>query len=382
MHAKTFVGKLTVTIGEYKNDVTTLIVANSTDAALDVLDRAAQSYYGDPAKYAHDPEGYYANGGEVHVGAKNLNEIGLAAFLELKQTLIVRKADNVTTPGEAALTDSFQGVARALVNALARKSIEVSQSQLLHALATAVGAKNWHVLKGKLDQGPSTTKPNRDLFEAWAKREGYANFTRMHGNPDIYDDVFLRHAYSGYRADSPAETSLTKMPSPTQEKGASSLTNRPLLSDDELYLMLETAKYPHAMRQIEGIGSIRNNGLHHGWYWLLPFETEMVTDEDNHNYLGYFTSLAHLLTEVAAHLDIEVSLEPSPLDEQRRYVAQEMFESIDLSNLEASNGWESKGNVMKRVYFVDEGKPDTVRRKFHVTFAAGSAEPIEVDSGT
>ncbi|VVE17340.1 MULTISPECIES: hypothetical protein [Pandoraea] len=52
-------------------------------------------------------------------------------------------------------------------------------------------------------------------------------------------------------------------------------------------------------RAIEQSGySIRNGGLMHSWYALLPGETEINQDEDNHNYIGFFSSEEELIEEV------------------------------------------------------------------------------------
>ena len=151
MQAKMFVGKIQVRIGEYENVVTLLVVANSRESAWDVLEVAAQQYYGDETSPEEDG-GYYANGGEVFVSARSLEEIGLSTFLELKSFFMVRRARNVEAPDETAFDASVSELARALTFALNRKESVVSHSQVLNALASAYGHNNWQVLKRKLEQ--------------------------------------------------------------------------------------------------------------------------------------------------------------------------------------------------------------------------------------
>lgn len=157
MQFKTFLAKLNVRIGEYENRVSLLLVANSFSAANELLDNAAALYYGEGDE-AQEEGGYYSNGGEVHVSAYSVQEIGLATFLELKSHLTVRRAPNVPLPGPEHLQDDLSTAAQALLNALRAKHPELTQSHVLHALASSWGEKNWQVLKAKLSassSGPS-----------------------------------------------------------------------------------------------------------------------------------------------------------------------------------------------------------------------------------
>jgi hypothetical protein len=150
MQAKTFVGKILVRIGEYDNDVALLVVANSDKAAWDVLEGTAQNYYGDESTPFED-DGYYANGGEIFTQAKSLAEIGLATFLDLKSYFMVCRQPNVTPPDESALEAPLSELAQSLTAALNRKAKVVSHSQVLNAVASAYGHKNWNVLRTKLE---------------------------------------------------------------------------------------------------------------------------------------------------------------------------------------------------------------------------------------
>lgn len=149
MQVRTFLGKIEVTIGEYTNNVSLLVVANSEESAQRVLSDAAESYY---AGTAIDGEaGFESHGGEVCVTPFSLNEIGLATYLDLKQALRTCFQDNVTVPETLALGEAVRFAASQLTNAFASKGIVAKHSQVLEALAASWGQKGWQVLKAKLD---------------------------------------------------------------------------------------------------------------------------------------------------------------------------------------------------------------------------------------
>lgn len=150
MKANTYLGKLSIRIGTYENTVLYLVVANSQAAADEEFEHVAASYYGSGEEEMED-DGYYANGGEVHVSAQSLRPIGLATFLEMQSLIPTRCAENVTAPTHAMLSESVHTAATALREALsARLGHAVTQSAMLHALASSWGEKNWQVLKAKL----------------------------------------------------------------------------------------------------------------------------------------------------------------------------------------------------------------------------------------
>ena len=155
MTTKTFLGTLEVTTGEYKHSVRYLIVANSDNSAQAVLQRVAATFYGD-GNAPEEDGGFYANGGEVHVGAKTLRPIGLATFLDLHRQLPVRCDTNVVEPSSASLDTKVQAAAKALRSALEAQGVEVGHSAMLNALAASWGEKNWQVLKAKVSAGRAT----------------------------------------------------------------------------------------------------------------------------------------------------------------------------------------------------------------------------------
>lgn len=163
-----FIGTLDIKIGEYSNQARMVIVANSSERAWHVLDRAAASYYGSGDE-EYQEYGYEANDGEICTSAHGIAEIGLAAFTELRSILTVRTDDNI---GEAfeestALTeDGFKALARSTARSLEKRGIEASHSRVLEALSAGFGQKNWQVLHTKLGQleallkqGPLVVKP-------------------------------------------------------------------------------------------------------------------------------------------------------------------------------------------------------------------------------
>lgn len=146
-----FLGTLTVRIGEYENDTRYLLVANTNDRALLVLDQAAANFYGDGNQPREDG-GYYANHGEVHVSPKHMREIGLAEFETLKAFFHVRYDENVKEQGapEEGTSEAFKAFAKSASNLLEQRGTQVSHSVMLDVLAGAVGEKNWQVFHAKL----------------------------------------------------------------------------------------------------------------------------------------------------------------------------------------------------------------------------------------
>lgn len=175
MKTRTFLGKLNVRVGEYENKVTYLVVANSPEAALAVLETQPAMYYGAGDEPIQDG-GYFANDGEAHVIAHSLSEIGLATFLDLQKLLPVRKAPEVALPTADDLSESTQAGAQSLHTALQAKAPGLAHSDVLNALAASWGEKNWQVLKSK-SKGPSSDALKRLLAAAeqvveWADNEG------------------------------------------------------------------------------------------------------------------------------------------------------------------------------------------------------------------
>jgi hypothetical protein len=155
MQVKTFLGKIEVTIGEYSNSVSLLVVANSDTAAWAVLHDAAKSYYGseddeeDSSEVTETPSGYSANGGELMVSPATLNPIGLSTFLDLKKFMMVRRQENVTVPEASSLESDLGLAAKQFANALDSRGVKVGHNQMLEALSAAWGHKTWQVLKAK-----------------------------------------------------------------------------------------------------------------------------------------------------------------------------------------------------------------------------------------
>lgn len=158
MKAKTFLGKLKVTIGEYENMVTLLLVAPSEEQAHVLLDEAARSYYGgeedDHSESSQHQPSYSSNGGEVEVEPAALKEIGLSTFLDLQACFMVRRHATVKMPSLEDL-EALKPAAKALHSALVCKQIECTHLEVLDALASSWGSNSWQVLKER--QGLTVT---------------------------------------------------------------------------------------------------------------------------------------------------------------------------------------------------------------------------------
>ena len=379
MQAKTFVGKITVRTGEYENDVTVLLVANSEKAGWDVLEGTAQNYYGDENTPEEDG-GYYANGGEIFTQAKSLEEIGLSTFLDLKSFFMVRRQANVTPPDETALEAPLAELAQSLTSALNRKNKVVSHSQVLNAIAAAYGHNNWHVLKNKLEGLNTANAPDKDTPAPTF------NHSPARGLGPAHDDWIAQEC---------------------ERVGA------------------------HRVRFIEAQGyRIFENGSGNGWYALLPGVTEFVETEFSHNHVGYYSTLDDLVAEMLESLEYipdEVALalcwihhltepvlssgwfspeangrfatageaaraalaargvrhctpldyETSDFEERRKYIAELVYEyeAFD-SQVEAVNGWEDSGEDMlqRAVFLKSPGNEPSRKVTFRVTFKRNSAE--------
>lgn len=154
MNMRFFAGSFSVIIGEYENSVRYLLVANSADAAWGLLDRVCAEYYGTGDEEADEYGDFSANNGEVLVRPKSVQEIGLAAWLEFKDILPVRYAENLNPAKVESLVmpADFNTFVTSLRRQLEQKGLRVGQNILLHAVAGALGTKNWHVLKQHLKE--------------------------------------------------------------------------------------------------------------------------------------------------------------------------------------------------------------------------------------
>lgn len=147
---KFYVGTLEITIGEHSNKVRYLVVANSDDRGAVVLDRIAAGYYGS-GDQEFEEEGYYSDGGCMLAQAFSLQEVGLAAFLDLEKILPVRKDGNVPDDlsADALTCNGFKAFAASARKGLGLLSFEVPAVSMLEVLAKSFGSKNWQVLRDK-----------------------------------------------------------------------------------------------------------------------------------------------------------------------------------------------------------------------------------------
>lgn len=365
MQVKTYLGKLNVTIGEYENKVSLLVVANSDVSASKVLKEAAQSYYGEGDEPEEDG-GFYANGGEVHVKPALLAEIGLATFLELKPHLVVHRAHNVAIPDASAFDAPLQDLAQHLTGALNRKGKVVSHSQVLNAVASTYGANNWRVLKNKLDALTSAPAP---LVKEDAPLPLLALSEKHRFSAEI---ALIAKHLGAIHFDSEAEGwCLEAKASPdadvaVEEGGPvyfSSLGGlieaclETLIPDGDTAISTCVAhgvQFYSELSKVQGFSEI--------WYW------------DGSANRGGFSSKGNAARQALVQLGLlnKASIR-GDLEALRRQAADVLFEDAELGFVEAVNGWEISGERWERVYFVDEGEDASVRKTFAITFKDNSA---------
>lgn len=177
MQAKTFLGKIKVVTGQYTNDATVLIVANSTAAAAVELDDTAKRFYRDESDDSDDGEScneygqYSANGGDILTEAKSVSEIGLSTFLELERHFMVVVATNVKKPTYEDLNESLKTLAQSVTKALNRDAKVISHSKVLQAMSAAIGNIDWqvHLAKTRI-VSESTEAPTPSMTYAEALR--------------------------------------------------------------------------------------------------------------------------------------------------------------------------------------------------------------------
>lgn len=148
MQVKTFLGKYRVRTGEQEFLQSYLLAANSSDAAWNLLDQVCQQQYGDGSA-EKDGDEYIFDYGSIAVCPMSLTEIGLSTFIEMRQCFPGVAADNVEFPTAAMFDAPLQEQAQQLTNALNRKDKVVGHSQVLNAIASVFGHKNWQVFVAK-----------------------------------------------------------------------------------------------------------------------------------------------------------------------------------------------------------------------------------------
>ncbi|MDO8414829.1 MAG: glyoxalase superfamily protein [Agitococcus sp.] len=157
---KYFLGKLKVRCGEYVTEVSRILVANSQERAELLLDTAASFFYGEGDAPKED-NGYYANGGELHISAGMARPISFETFLEMKTLLPVTRDDNIPQIDDISdnVTSTFKQFAKNLGAKLTTQGVNMSHSSLLEMMAASLGQKNWQVLHETLSQVKESVTP-------------------------------------------------------------------------------------------------------------------------------------------------------------------------------------------------------------------------------
>ncbi len=155
MNVKTYLGTLTLRQAGFDFSARYLVVANSDAQAKETLDTIASFYFCEPEDCEKRGDWWFFAETDSWAHAQDVAPIGQATFLELKDHLPVRCAPGVAAP--QALQDvpePLQQMAKAFGNSLNQRGHKVSHSVLLHALASSLGAQNWHVLKAREATAP------------------------------------------------------------------------------------------------------------------------------------------------------------------------------------------------------------------------------------
>lgn len=379
MQAKTYVGKILVRIGEYDNDVTLLVVANSDKAAWDVLEGTAQNYYGDDSTPFED-DGYYANNGEIFTQAKSLTDIGLATFLDMKPHFMVRRQVNVTAPDESALEAPLSELAQSLTSALNRKEKLVSHSQVLNAVAAAYGHKNWNLLRTKLEalepKSNATSQPvvAAEVLDgpvdaahaAWIQQEFVrVGLDKIRFIEDRGYSIFENGSRQSWYASSPT-MQLEEDAFGNQQY----LSVHATLDDMVVELLGELGYIPDEVAL--ALCWVNNLKVHEHitTVWFSP------DDPKNESYATAGDAARAVLAAKGIKHTTHPSFYTGTLGEKRRYIAQLLYTAYDFNaDVVDSNGWEDeKIDRVQRVVFLHQKGQDSLKVIFRVDFKRGSAE--------
>lgn len=378
MQAKTFIGRLAVRIGESENMVSYLVVASSRDAAFEVLDNAAQSYYGDEDT-PQENGGYFTHDGEVFTSASALEEIGQTTFLELKSILPVRCQASASSPRELHPDQSFSDLAQALTQALNRKAKVVSHSQVLHALASAYGHKNWQVLKSKLDAAfeptlaptVATGTPRSNELERLRVE------MQQERTPAYGDALALCRRLEAELAQALARLEPFEGMTPFRFD-----PKQPTQAIGMAAMGAEVARIgEERLRRIKAEGYQLKAGDGGRWYALLPGESELRTSNSGAalNAIGYFSTLDDLVAE----LEVQINKGFGTLLGLRQAAAQRVIDNYDFPGTVAGmSGWTSLGNQLTRAIFLEDSESDSPSWKFELTFvfAEGSSMRFTIET--
>lgn len=152
LSVKTYCATISVSQAGFTHFVHRLIVAQSEAQAMAVAHDAMTMMYSEPEDAEHPEEGtVVVCGGELELEIIRVREIGLATFNEMSETLSipVYRQDGLNQP-DASDIASLKAVGAAVSKSLTAHGVKVAHSQVLDALASAVGDRNWKQYSAKV----------------------------------------------------------------------------------------------------------------------------------------------------------------------------------------------------------------------------------------
>lgn len=174
MNFRTFVARIDATHGEHTFTLTRLLVAKTEASAHDLATSLLHFLYGEPEDAEEGEHSVLVCNGEIALSAHSIREIGLATFLEMKEVGLVAYAEQgLQIPDESALAD-IKDFSSAIHKALTAKKVEVSNSQVLNAVASALGSRNWSQYK-------TTAVTRKDVEQLLAQCDSVADASSNDG---------------------------------------------------------------------------------------------------------------------------------------------------------------------------------------------------------
>lgn len=162
MNFRTFVTRIEATHGEKSFIETRLLVAKTEASACFLATSLLNFLYGEPEDAAEGEYSVLVCNGEIALSVHSVREIGLATFLEMRESGFVAYAeDGLEIPDEAFL-GNIKDFSSAIHKALTARKVDVSSSQVLNAVASSLGSRNWSQYK-------ATVVSKADLAELFAQ---------------------------------------------------------------------------------------------------------------------------------------------------------------------------------------------------------------------
>ncbi|MCC5611307.1 hypothetical protein LC612_32315 [Nostoc sp. CHAB 5834] len=153
---KTYCATISVNQGDFTHFAHRLIVAQSESKAFEVANSIMTMMYSEPEDAEVSEYGtVVVCGGELSLSINNVREIGLATFNEMSERLSmpVYRQEGLNQPTAEDLA-SLKAVGAAVTKSLENRGVQVSHSQVLDALASAVGDRNWKQYSARVVPSP------------------------------------------------------------------------------------------------------------------------------------------------------------------------------------------------------------------------------------